>query len=67
MEAKVRESVGSACIICRKYVDHIMKMSLQGGKKRVKWSGEREIVYNVHKFMQTVFQVGINPSFKSAE
>jgi hypothetical protein len=44
-----------------------MKMSLQGGKKRVKSSGECEIVYNVHKFMQTVFQVGINPSFKSAE
>jgi hypothetical protein len=34
-------------------------MSLQGGKKRVKRSGEREVVYNVHKFMQTVSQVGI--------
>jgi hypothetical protein len=34
-------------------------MSLQGGKKRVKRSGEREIVYNVHKFMKTESAVGI--------
>jgi hypothetical protein len=35
------------CII----VDHGLKMSLQGGKKRVKRSGEREIAGNVYKFM----------------
>ena len=32
---------------------------LQGGKKRVKRSGEREIVYNVYKFMKTESEVGI--------
>jgi len=34
-------------------------MSLQGGKKRVKRSGESEIVYNVYKFMKTESEVGI--------
>jgi hypothetical protein len=34
-------------------------MLLQGGKKRVKRSGEREIVYNVYKFMETESEVGI--------
>ena len=34
-------------------------MSLQGGKKRVKRSGECEIVYNVHKFMKTESEVDI--------
>jgi hypothetical protein len=34
-------------------------MSLQGGKKGVKRSGEREIVYNVHKFMKTESEVSI--------
>jgi hypothetical protein len=34
-------------------------MSLQGGKKRIKRSGDREIVYNVYKFMKTESEVGI--------
>jgi hypothetical protein len=34
-------------------------MSLQGGKKRVKRSGEREIAYNVYKFMKTESEVDI--------
>jgi len=34
-------------------------MSLQGRKKRVKRNGEREIVYNVYKFMKSEIQVGI--------
>jgi hypothetical protein len=34
-------------------------MSLQGGKKWVKRSGEREIVYNVYKFMKTESEVDI--------
>jgi len=34
-------------------------MSLQGGKKRVKRSAEREIVYNMYKFMETESEVGI--------
>jgi len=34
-------------------------MSLKGRKKRVKRSGEREIVYNVYKFMKTESEVGI--------
>jgi hypothetical protein len=34
-------------------------MSLQGRKKRVKRSGEREIVNNVYKFMKTKSEVGI--------
>jgi len=34
-------------------------MSLQGRKERVKGSGEREIVYNVYKFMKTESEVGI--------
>jgi hypothetical protein len=43
-------------------------MSLKGGKKRVKWSGEREIIFNVHKFMKTEYEVGLTITvFKSAE
>jgi len=34
-------------------------MSLQGGKKRVKRSGEREIAYNVYKCIKTESEVGI--------
>jgi len=34
-------------------------MSLHGGKKRVKRSGERSIVYNVHKFVKTKSEAGI--------
>jgi len=34
-------------------------MSLQGRKKQVKRSGEREIVYTVYKFMKSESQVGI--------
>jgi len=34
-------------------------MLLQGGKKLVKRSGEREIVYNVDKFMKIESEVGI--------
>ena len=44
-------SEDSECIIFSKYVDHSLKMLLQGRKKRVKRSGEREIVYNVYKFI----------------
>jgi len=52
-------SAGSDCIIFSEYVDHSLKMSLQGGKKRVKRSGEREIVYNVYKFMKTESELGV--------
>jgi hypothetical protein len=55
----VCRSAGSDCIIFGKDIDHSLKMSLQGGKKRVKRSGEREIVYNVYKFMKTESEVGI--------
>jgi hypothetical protein len=34
-------------------------MSLQGGKKRVKRSGERAIVYNVYRFMKTESELGV--------
>jgi hypothetical protein len=34
-------------------------MSLQGWKKRVKRSGEREMVYNVYKLMKTESEVAI--------
>jgi len=34
-------SAGNDCIIFNKYVDHSLKMSLQGGKKWAKRSGER--------------------------
>jgi len=34
-------------------------MLLQGRKKRIKRSGEREIVYNVYKFMKSESEVGI--------
>jgi len=44
-------SAGSDFIRFSKYVDHSLKMSLQGGKKRVKRSGERDIVYNLYKFV----------------
>ena len=46
-------------MIFSKYADHSLKMSLQGGKKRVKRSGEREIVYAVYKWMKTESEVGI--------
>jgi hypothetical protein len=46
-------SAGSDCIIFSEYVDHSLKMSFEGGKKRVKSSGERAIVYNVYKLMKT--------------
>ena len=52
-------SADSECIIFSKYVDHSFKMSLQGRKKRVKRSGEHEIVYNVYKFMKSESEVGI--------
>ena len=59
LEVEECGSAGSDCITFSKYVDHSLKMSLQGGKKRIKRSGEREIVYNVHKFMKTESEVGI--------
>jgi hypothetical protein len=34
-------------------------MSLQGRKKRVNWSGEHEIVFNVYQFMKTESELGI--------
>ena len=34
-------------------------MSLRGREKRIKRSGEREILYNVYKFMKTESEVGI--------
>jgi hypothetical protein len=34
-------------------------MSLLGGKKLVKRNGEREVVYNVYKFMKTESEVDI--------
>jgi hypothetical protein len=41
----VRGSAGSDCIICSKYVDHSMQLSLPCVKEQVKRSGEREIAY----------------------
>jgi hypothetical protein len=41
---KVYTSSRGDCIICSKYVDHSLEMSLKGGKKRVKRSGERDII-----------------------
>ena len=34
-------------------------MLLQGGKNRVKRSGELEVFYNVHKFMNTESEMGV--------
>ena len=51
--------MGSYCSIFSKYVDQSLKMSLQGRKKRVKRSGEHEIVCNVYKFMKSESEVGI--------
>jgi len=44
-------ATGSVCIICSKYIDHSLEMTLQVGRKWVKWSGEREIVYNVYNLL----------------
>ena len=52
-------STGSDCITCSKYVDRRLKMKLHSGKKWVKRSGEREIVYYVYKFLKTESEVGI--------
>ena len=60
-------SAGSDCIIFSKYVDHSLKMSLQCGKKRIKRSYEREVVYNVHKFMKTESELGITIPLSKAE
>jgi len=38
LAVEVCGSAGSDCVIFSKYVDHSLKMSLQGGKKRVKRS-----------------------------
>jgi hypothetical protein len=35
------------------------KCRYKAGRSVVKRSGEREIVYNVHKFMKTEYEVGI--------
>ena len=59
LAAKECGSAGSDCIIFSKYADHRLKMSLQGGKKRVKRSGEREIVYNVYILIKIESEVGI--------
>ena len=68
LAAEVCGSAGRDYIIFRKYVDHSLKMSLQDVKKRVKRSGDREIVYNVHKFMENESEVGITIRlFLSAE
>jgi hypothetical protein len=42
-------------------------MSLQEGKKRVKRSGKREIIYNVHKFMKLESEVGITVPHSSVQ
>jgi hypothetical protein len=42
-------------------------MSLQGGKKWVKKSDKREIVYNVYKFMKTESGVGITTSLSKVQ
>ena len=42
-----------------KFRDHMLKISLQRGKKRVERSGEHEVVYNVYKLMKTESEVGI--------
>ena len=52
-------TTGSDCIIFSKYIDHSLKISLQGGKKRVRRSGEHEIVYSVYKVMKTESEVDI--------
>ena len=52
-------SANSICIIFSKDVAYGLKMSLQGRRKRAKRSGEREIVYNVYKFMKSESEVGI--------
>ena len=49
----------SDCTVFSKYVDHSLIMSLQGRKKQVRRSGEREIVYRVYKFMKSESEVGI--------
>jgi hypothetical protein len=41
-------------------------MSLQEGKKRVKRSGERETIHNVHKFMK-LSEVGITIPLSSVQ
>jgi len=60
-------SAGGDCIIFSKYVDHGLKMSLQGRKKQVKSSGEREIVYNVYKFKKTESEVGVTISLSKVQ
>jgi len=59
LATKVCTPVGSDCITCTKYNDHSLKSLRQGTKKRIKRIGEREIVYDVHKFMTTESEVSI--------
>jgi hypothetical protein len=59
--------LGSDYIICRKYVDHSLERSLQGRKKQVKCRGELEMVYNVHKFMKTEYEISITISLSKVQ
>ena len=59
LAVEVCGSAGSYCTIFSKYVDHSFKMSLQGRTKRVKKSGECEMVYNGYKFTKSESEVDI--------
>ena len=50
---------GSVCFTFSKYRDHMLTISLQGRKKRLKRSSENEVVYNERKFMKSESEVGI--------
>ena len=67
LAVEVCGSAGSDCIIFSKYIDHSSKMSLRGRKKRVKRSGECEIVYNVYKFTENESEVGITISLSKVQ
>jgi len=67
LAVEVCGSAGSYSTIFSKYVDHSLIMSLQGRKKRVQRSGEREIVHNVYKFMKSESEVGVTIHSKMCE
>jgi len=58
LAAEVCGSAVSDCNIFSEYVYRSIKMSLKVMKKGVQTGGEREIVYNVYKFMKIESQVG---------
>jgi hypothetical protein len=59
LAVEVCGSAGKDCILFSKYVDHSLKMSLQGGKKRLKIVASVKWFIMCYKFMKTESEMDI--------